>query len=37
MTRDGKGGLSHHEELRYFYLLRHLTLLTENEKGNIAI
>ncbi|MCK1246152.1 LCP family protein [Streptococcus uberis] len=32
MTRDGKGGLSHHEELRYFYLLRHLTLLTENEK-----
>ncbi|PZO96176.1 MAG: LytR family transcriptional regulator [Streptococcus pyogenes] len=32
MTRNGKGGLNHHEELRYYYLLRHLTYLSDGEK-----
>src|SRR3712207_1188552 len=32
MTRYQKGGLSHHEELRYFYLLRNLNYLTETER-----
>ncbi|MGT2844108.1 LCP family protein [Streptococcus hongkongensis] len=31
MTRNGNGGLSHHEELRYYYLLRNLNYLSENE------
>ncbi|WLR89247.1 LCP family protein [Streptococcus iniae] len=31
MTRDKRGGLSHHEELRYFYLLRNLSYLSESE------
>ncbi|EGJ27020.1 LCP family protein [Streptococcus porcinus] len=31
MARDEKNGLSHHEELRYFYLLRNLNYLSENE------
>lgn len=31
MVRDEKKGLTHHEELRYFYLLRNLNYLSENE------
>ncbi|VTS21154.1 cell envelope-related function transcriptional attenuator common domain-containing protein [Streptococcus porcinus] len=31
MARNEKNGLSHHEELRYFYLLRNLNYLSENE------
>lgn len=31
MTRSGYGGLSHHEELRYYYLLRNLNYLSKNE------
>nr|WP_282917670.1 LCP family protein [Streptococcus canis] len=36
MTKYTSGGLSHHEELRYFYLLRNLTYLSENEKREFA-
>lgn len=32
MARQGNNGLSHHEELRYFYLLRNLSYLSENEE-----
>ena len=31
MTKSGNGGISHHEELRYYYLLRNLNYLSENE------
>lgn len=36
MTKYQNGGLSHHEELRYFYLLRNLSYLSENEKREFA-
>ncbi|HEP1459773.1 LCP family protein [Streptococcus pyogenes] len=36
MTKYPMGGLSHHEELRYFYLLRNLSYLSENEKKEFA-
>ncbi|KGE54545.1 transcriptional regulator PSR domain protein [Streptococcus pyogenes AA472] len=36
MTKYPMGGLSHHEELRYFYLLRNLSYLSENEKKEVC-
>ncbi|MGT2932946.1 LCP family protein [Streptococcus catagoni] len=32
MAKDKNSGLNHHEELRYFYLLRNLAYLSDNEK-----
>lgn len=37
MTKYPMGGLSHHEELRYFYLLRNLSYLSENEKKSLLL
>ncbi|KPJ22710.1 LCP family protein [Streptococcus phocae] len=36
MKRHQESGLSHHEELRYFYLLRHFQYLSDNEKREFA-